>query len=318
MVGVLCGVAPRPVLADSPRDESPKEAPVVVIVGSKSDGPVVALLRAELRDLGLRVVDESARGEVPFDFRVVVAPTRLEVWSADRSTGAVTLREVFAEANGAPIEPRTAVLHVVELLRWHTRGQGPASRSEPPRPSSPKAPAAPPAPRSELRLTILPEALYSPGGTSPGYGVKLDVLQRWGTLGVRLAGSTLLVPNQRAEPEGTAEVTPWVVSLQAAWVSRRVHDDVGSELGAGIALVSTRLRATSNEAYLAHEDHLLTAAPVLDGRLHYALSETLALALGGALLFPFRSDRIQFGEREVAHHGRLLGTLGLGIAVTVR
>jgi hypothetical protein len=292
-------------------------AATVVIAADPPDGAIVPLLRAELQALGLQVV-ESGTPDASVRFRVVVTPSKLEVWVSDPATGQVVLREVFTQSDGAPIESRTAVLHAVELLRWQLQGASPRSRPEPPPVLAPAPAPPPPAVVTDYRLTVLPQAQYSPGGMRMGVGAQFDVLWRRGWFGLRLVGSSLLVPHRIEAAEGRAEVVSRLGGLEAVLLHVGSAPGFGADVGMGMALSISHLRGTAADTYVAHDDDLITAAPIVDVRASYRVSQGLALVLGSSLAVPLRSDRIRFDGREVGRYGAVLATVGLGVETTIR
>lgn len=301
----------------------------------------VALLKAELEGLGLEVV--SARladapvdapsptrsADAPEEFRIVLRPTHVEVWIFDRAAGKVTLREVFAESDGTPLDTRTAVLHAVELLHWHLRERFPRTRRAAPAKDSPAkgvtAQAAPPpaAPTPERRLTwsisLAPRALYSPGGTSLGVGAQIDVDRRWSQLAVRLFAASALVPNELVSSEGSAQVTSRFLGLEAVLFSSEAltPSDLQASVGLGVALVSNELRGRATRGYAAHDDWVLTAAPILELRVSYVVTDSVAIDLCSSVMTPLRASRLRFGEREAGRYGQLVATLGIGPRIAV-
>jgi hypothetical protein len=90
-----------------------------------------------------------------------------------------------------------------------------------------------------------------------------------------------------------------------------------TSLGAGMAIVSTRLRGTTEQPYQAHEDRLLTLAPLLELRTSQPLSETFAISFSTMAMTPLRSDSLRFAEREVGTHGVLFLSFGVGLQATL-
>jgi hypothetical protein len=291
--------------------------PHLVVVTSPEESELLPLLRAELKDLGLEVVEHQP-GNEPMEqlggvvaCRIIVNPGSIEVSILEPSSGRVTLREIFSQSDNTPVEARTAVLHVVELLRWHLQGRSPSSRATPPGPTTAKL--APPPSHARWLLSFIPLALYSPGGTKPGLGANLDLAWMGDDVGIRATASTLLVPNRLSATEGTAKLTP---SLFGAELVLPLIDNprgLSANAALGLSLVTLRLRGTTKQAYQTQDDDLLTAAPLLELRATYALSNTLSATLAGTGLVPLRSDAIYFAERHVGTYGKTLFTLGLGL-----
>ena len=311
---------------------SPRHRAVIVVSPTKQDS--VALLRAELQALGLEVVVESAPGEGQAasrsrpastthdaeDFRIVLRPTQVEVWILDSGTGRVRLREVFAKSDGTPLDARTAVLQAVELVQWHLREWEPQTRSLPRAPSLP-APAASfthVARRNEWLFSLVPQALYSPGGTTLGVGAEIDAAWRSSHFAGRLFASSVLLPNELFSSEGSAQVTSRFLGLEGVLLSSAgpISSGLETSLGVGVALVSTELRGSAASGYQAHDDQLLTAAPILDLRASYIVNDSVAIALCSSLMTPLRSNSLRFADREAARYGQFVATFGIGPRIT--
>lgn len=314
-------------------DSGARRRVVLIVSPAQQDG--IALLRAELKALGLEV-SEVSLGDGPADpsslprsannpeeFRIVLRSAHVEVWIFNRATGKVIQREVFAESDGTPLDTRTAVLHTVELLRWQLRERQPRTRRD----SASKAPSQPAIPsvvmdpeRQQAWLfSLFPQALYSPGGTSLGVGAELDVAWRWSRFSARLFASSALLPNELTSTEGTTQVTSRFVGLEAVVLSseRPLLSGLEASLGVGAALVGTELRASAASGYRAHDDQLLTVAPLLDLRASYVVSRSVAIALCSSLLAPLRSSSLRFGDHEAGSYGRVIVSVGVGPQITV-
>jgi hypothetical protein len=311
----------------------------VLLIVSPAQQDSLALLRAELEALGLEVsevkdVGKASLGEEPFDpsslpkssnapeeFRIVLRPTHVEVWVFDRATRKVTLREIFAESDGAPLDTRTAVLHTVELLRWQLHEGQPKTQREPVVGSRSAAPAAI-ANQEQQRtwlFSLVPQAVYSPGGTSLGAGAELDAAWRWSRFAARLLVSSALLPNELTSIEGTAQIVSRTIGLEGVLLSSKQPLFSGFEvgLGLGVALVGTELRARAASGYQAQDDQLLTAAPLLDLRASYALSRFVAIAACSSILTPARANSLRFGDREAGRYGQLIVNVGVGAQITI-
>jgi hypothetical protein len=161
-------------------------------------------------------------------------------------------------------------------------------------------------------LSALPHLVYSPGGTTAGGGVELDIVHYWSRLGVRGFMAMALLPNRYAAAEGTAEARPRLAGVQGVWFIEPDGASPSASMGAGVAVVSTVLDASAEPGYRSADDHLFTAAPIVDLRVAAPLGKRVALVAAGSVLTPLRSDRMVFAEREVARHGEVLLTVGLG------
>ncbi len=291
--------------------------PSVVIVASPPDSPVVPLLRAELRATGLDVVDEAEPDRATLSLHVTFAGQSLEVSVVDEATGRTTLREVFSQTDGTPMDARTAVLHAVELLHWHLSPHL-APETAAPKPAPQQQPLSEPAPDAfHLDAALLPLSSYSPGGTTPGLGAELDVLFRFRELGVRALGATLLVPGRIDRSAGSIDVTSRWAALEATWLSPETRSGTAFELGTGAALLDNALRGTPSADLLGGSDTLLTPALFVDLRARQRLTHSFAITLGTSALLPLTSDELRILDRKVGRYGQLIATLGLGFEVTL-
>lgn len=332
-VVLVATLAPRSLLAQQasppirllPRPATPElreatAAPPLVVVTSPKDSAILPLLRAELKDLGLSVLERNP-GDEPMEqpgsviaCRIIVNPGSIEVSILDQSSGRVSLREIFSQQEDTPVEARTAVLHVVELLRWHLQGTTPNSKAPEP---TPMAPPSNPKDGSRWLLTVMPMGLHSPGGTKPGLGVNLDLAWMGKHLGAQLSASTLLLPNRLTSTEGTASITPQLYTGAIVVPLLDSTKGVSTSATLGLTLVTLRLRGTTNQPYQTQQDDLLTAAPLLGLRASYALHSNFAVTLSGSGLLPLRSDNVYFAERRVGSYGATIFTLGLGLTVKI-
>jgi hypothetical protein len=307
--------------------------PKVVVLSAK-DEIVLPLLRAELRELGLEVLEKSLEFVEPTEltptddlvnYRIVVTPNEIEVSVYDATTGQRRIREVFTQNGETSLASRTVVLHAVELLRWHLREQA-ERQTSPPNEMNPGVRIKPLRSPRELpkvttarfafHFTLLPHMTFSPGGTSAGAGTALDATLRFGHFGSRVFGSALLLPNRLTDKEGSAEASPQLVGLEVLLFPHPFHAKTSTSLGAGVAIVSNRLRGITKTNYVPHDDYLLTLAPVIDLRLHQSISERFGIVFSSMTLLPIRSTSLIFDEREVGKYGSVLLNLGGGLQLT--
>ena len=301
------------IAAEVPRsapDTASAERTVTLV--APADHPTLPVIRAELGALGL-TLREGRPDDVPGDsrFRVVLADGKIEVWARERGTHRTVLREVFTQADSSPVAQLTAVLQAVELIR--TQLDAPAPKPVPPPEPPPPPPPAPPEKRSGWLLSTVATLVYSPGGTTVGAGAELDVVRYWSQIGIRGFAATAWLPNRKVASEGTAEATPRFAGVQGVWIADRGRAGIAANAGAGVALVGTRLTASADAGYRAAEDHLFTVAPIVDLRVGAPLGARVALVATAAVLIPLRSDRILFGDRQVARHGEAIVTGGAGL-----
>lgn len=310
-------------------------APRIVLVTDDSGAHVAAMLRSELKALGMDVVEQAhAADEVlprdltaaarRFDaiaaFRVLVAPAAVEVWIADRVTGKVVLREVLPQGVGSTVEDSVVVLRAVELLR--------ASLAEVEAPHPPRGElAAPPGseritgfPDSAERfsLTLAPAGLFSPGGAG-GSAAVLAALgwraSRW--FGLRLLGGASLTAAEVVSPEGTVAIWSRWLGVELVVASPPASGRWRPHAGVGGALVATdmrgRLAPSSAGLYRAREDTLLSPALMLSAGLSYRLSRNLRLGATLCAAAPWRSPTIVIAGRDVATYGApiLAGAMGV-------
>jgi len=308
------GAEPQPTASDQVRPVT-----AAIIGTSPIHQEFVPLVRAELAELGVEVVEEPEDSTTAFTFRILIKPTSLEVWILDRRTGQLALREVFTQSDGRALEARTAALHAVELLRWHLTDVQPRLR---PRPSPPTGEEVPeratvesrqPARRREFGLGFAPTLRFAPGGFGHGISGQLDTSFRSGVLGLRAMATTTLREHSLERAEGRAEARSQSLAVEALLVLPAEPTRLSVSLGAGFALVSTELRGVAASGYLAEDDQLLTAAPLLDGRLHLRLLPMLQAILGASLLVPLRSSEVVFEQRTVATYGRWHLSLAAGL-----
>jgi hypothetical protein len=166
-------------------------------------------------------------------------------------------------------------------------------------------------------VSALGGALYSPGGATVGVSGEFDVLGRYGPIGLRLFGSAPLVPNRIRDAIGSADLSTRTAGLQAVWVPSVERHRWFAEVGVGSALVSLFLEGNARDGFAAHDDDLLTVAPIADARLGLRVTDALRLVAGTAVLVPLRSDRVRFAGEVVGRYGQVLVTAGLGIELAV-
>lgn len=300
--------APTSELSDTTLDQR------TVTLVAPAGHPALPQLRAELQALDLIIQEAHPHGAVvESDYRVVLGERQTEVWVADSQTHRTTLREVFPPADADPVARLTLVLQIVELLRTELEAPGPSR--DIPVPLS--APAPPPARASRWVLSVVPQVIYSPGGTTVGAGAELDVVRHWSSVGLRGFVAPTLLPNRQSAREGVAQATPHFGGIQGVWLARDEGSPLVASLGTGVALIGTRYTASAKPGYRSRSDHLLAVAPVVDLRLGAPLGDSVAMVASGTLMIPLRSDRMFFDDREVARHGEALLTAGLGLQVTL-
>lgn len=306
------------------------EAARIVVIADHADAAIIPLLKAELVQLGLQVIEvEKSAGEVvPRElteaasehhavaaFRVQVSSNTVEVWIADRATGKVSLREVFTQGSDSRVEARLVVLQAVELLRWSLKE---FEAPHPPRGDLPKPPATlagfTGTPRDDrLAFGIAPLLLLSPGGANVGAGAQLDMTIRWSWVGTRFVYGQLVLPAVLESDTGRAELSTRWFAVQAVALSSAWTDRFKPSIGLGVAMVSTSMHGIATFPRLASDDSLFTVAPMIDGRLGYTVGRHLQLTAGLSAMAALESDAIYFENRRVGSYGRLFFTTAIGV-----
>ncbi len=293
--------------------------PQVALDVTPPDSPIVPLLCAELRELGVDVADGPPGSATTVTMHIVLTSELLEVRIVDQTTGRTTERETFSVIMGSPMDPRTAVLHAVELLRWDLRftpaATDPTALHTPPSASTPARPSSP-SPTSNMRIGLIPFALYSPGGAGVSLGGQVDILKRWGRLGARVLGGSVFLPSGVSVPEGSIEATAsWggVAGVLIVGGDRRTS----LEVGLGATIFASALHGKANADNLGKDDHLLTVAPLGEFRLRQRVTPGFALSLDSAFFVPLRSSRLLVLDREVGRFGQVVMTLGLGVELAL-
>lgn len=293
-------------------EATPQQVELAVTPAGSSIAP---LLRAELSELGLVVVAASDSLRI----EVVLTSDSLEVRLIDAESGRIKGQEVFSAPAGHSMDARTAALHAAEFLRWHlrTHALGDSNVVNAPTSAAPEhvVPASNRA-SSSLHLSLLPMAVYSPGGTSIGMAGELDLLRRWRAIGARLLGASSFVHNSLYSAEGSIDVSAYLGGLEGVLL---FETQLGTalELGAGAALFGSSSRGNPSANNLGRSEQLLTVAPLADVRLRQRLSADWAFTLSSMCLVPLRSTRLRALEREVGRYGQAVFTLGLGVELTL-
>ncbi len=319
----LAAVFARPVYAaqDSAR---------IVVVTDHADSAIIPLLRAELTQLGLEVIEvengaheviaheltETARQyHAVAAFRVLVSSHTVEVWIADRVTGNVSLREVFTQSADSNIEVRLVVLQAVELLRWCLKEVEPfhPSRGDVQQPPPTLAAYAGTQKDDSQALGIAPLALFSLGGATPGAGAQLDMTVRWSWVGTRLGYGQLVFPANFETSAGRAELVSRWFAIQIVGFGRTWARRITPRIAMGVAMVSTSLHGIANPPRVATDDNLFSVAPILDGRLGYKVAPHVQLTLSFSVMLPLRSDTVVFEGQTAGTYGTLLVAPAIGI-----
>lgn len=332
----------RPACADeiSPAEAAvaapaPPEEPRVVLVTDHSDAALLMLLRAELRALGISVV-EVERGKddfVPADlraaarslgavaaFRVLVSSGTVEVWIADRVTGKVVLREILAQGDGTRVNERVVVAQAIELLRASLMEiEAPhVSRGEVPAPQALAQVSGFPVERERFWLSLAPTAMWSPGGPGPSLGGSLGLgLRAWRFLGVAVDAGSAVMPSRLTRPSGTAEITTRWLGADVLALRPPGAGPWRPRAGLGAVAVFTALRGLAVAPRQGYDVTLVTMAPTLHADLGYAITKNLRVTAGVGLMVPLAFSTLVFEKETVGTYGRVLvlGTVGVEAAL---
>jgi hypothetical protein len=325
-IGLVSWVASAPAAAE---DDAR-----IVIITDHGDSAIIPLLRAELNQLGLQVIEVEKRTDevIPQEltevarqqhavaaFRVQVSSNTVEVWIADRVTGKVSLREVFTQGSDSRVEARLVVLQAVELLRWSLQ------EAHAPHPLRSEASSTPPTltkpkdyPQEDpLTLGVAPLLLISPGGASPGAGAQLSMTVRWSWVGTRFAYGQLVLPAVLETAAGRAELTTRWFAVEGVALGPASTKKLKPSLGLGVAMISTSLHGISNPPRVASDDSLFSIAPIIDGQIAYSAGKHVQLTLSTSAMIPFKSDVLYFEEQQVGTYGKLLVSGALGVQVGI-
>jgi len=306
----------------------------IVIITDHADAAIIPLLRAELNQLGLQVIeverqtDEVIPGELTeaarqhhavAAFRVQVSSNTVEVWIADRVTGKVSLREVFTQGSDSRVEARLVVLQAVELLRWSLQEvdaphplRGEVSS---PLPTLAKVKEYPQ--EDPLIFGVAPLFLFSPGGASLGAGAQLDMTLRWSWVGTRFTYGQLVFPAVLETAAGRAELTTRWFAIEGVALGHTSKRRLSPSLGIGLAMISTSMHGMSGPPRLVSDDSLFTISPIVEGQIGYSLGKHVQLILGTSVMTPLKSDAIYFEGQGVGTYGKLFVSTALGIQVGI-
>ena len=303
----------------------------IVIVSDSADTTIIPLLRGELSQLGLEIIEIQTRSgddvgrelskttrdyHALAAFRVSVASHSVEVWIADRATGTVSLREVFSQGPDSSEEVRLVVLQAVELVRWSLKEPPQAPARE--RVSAPHGVASnlSQAKRDRIAFAAAPYVLLSPGGASAGAGVQFDLALRWSSVGTRVGYAQPLLPALIEKNGNRGELSSRWLSIQMVWNGPRTAV-LEPSFGLGVALVRTTLHGVAAPTRIPSDDRLFTVAPVADARLGIYLAAHVQLLVGVGLLVPLRSDNVVFEGKSAGTYGSAFVAPTLGIEASV-
>ncbi|WP_437672118.1 hypothetical protein [Sorangium sp. So ce131] len=332
--------------ADETREELPSTIAVLSAPGDRFGLRVVA----ELESLGFRVelldpaaepvsrasLEASAREAGALAaIRAIPSGRGVEVWIADRVTGKTVLREMAGRAGdgGAEeLDDAALALRVVELLRASLLeaslpepppGELPATREireklRVPAPSAlSDAPAPAPAPAhvQELRVSLAPGVLLSPGGL--GAAVSADLGLAWMPsehVGV-VAFAAIPLTNARKERQDlSVDLSALLAGGGVRFTTHARRWAPSADLGlAALALRTAGLVAGA--ASTRGESSAVTVAPFTRLGLAFAVTPWLRLradVLAGAIV---QGVSVQIEGNEIATWGRpfLLSSAGVDI-----
>jgi hypothetical protein len=242
---------------------------------------------------------------------VALTPESLDVRIVDQRTGRSTIQEAFP---GTSMDLRTAVLHAVELLRWHLRF---TPASEAPAAATPTTPVeiepAPPVSlaQSNTRVGLTSLASYSPGGSGLGIGGQIDVLRQWGRFGARVLAGTVFVPNRISVPEGSLEISASWGGLAGVLILGGQRTTT-LEIGAGASIFVSALHGTANTGNVGQDDRVITFSPFGELRLRRRVTRKFGVNVGSAVLVPYESSHLRVLDREVGRYGQVVVAFGIG------
>jgi len=311
-----------------------QEGKRIVVVTDRADSATLPLLRGELGQLGLEVIEvESSVSELSSTdltetarqhhavaaVRVRISGHTVEVWTVDRATGDVSLREVFTQGVKSSVEARLVVLQAVELLRWSLKDVEPPPKAQRESRMTSSEKLAPMSVHQEGRLFlgVAPFALLSPGGASSSAGAQFDLAFRWSWVATRFAYAQSLLPASMDSLGSQAELSTRWLSIQALFMSSALSSRVRPSLGIGAALLSTRLHGIAAAPRTASNDRLFSVAPILDARLSCAVIQQMRIFAGISVLVPMRSDNVVFQGKSVGTYGALFVAPGAGVEVII-
>jgi hypothetical protein len=314
----LCAAGAAAAAPPVPGDAGGVGAPLVALVGTTEDDPLMGRLAAELRALGFALdtralavedpgvdleVDAALRAGARAAVRVESRAGRITVSVADPLSHAVTLREVLEGAPTAAVESMLAV-RTVEFVRAtllgvpaDAPGAGAPSgavvtKPEPGLPALSAPVAAPVLPA--LAFSITSGVAAAAGGLGAQGELGLSARLRVGRLvGLELTGlapiTSEAVPGSAA-PD--ARATFWLVG-GGLYLWHPVGAAGGLELGAGALAVALRVAGDPTAGWTGGSTTRVGAAGYARAGATFALSRLLALRtdllVGGAFLRPVAS-----------------------------
>ena len=322
---MACSLVPRAAAAAAPQR--------IVVVSDSEDTTLIPLLRGELNQLGLEVIDVRAQANEEIGqtlaktardytavaaFRVRISSHTIEVWIADRATGNVALREVFSQNPQSSDEARLVVLQAVELVRWSLKDTEPRAKPSPRTPVPSEAPVVAGASGSRRRVTLsaAPYALLSPGGASPGAGAQLDLAFAWSWVGTRFSYAQPIFQASIQRDISRADIASRWLAVEMLLEGSSAKP-IRPSLGVGAAMVLTTLHGVAPAPRGTNDDRLVTVAPIADGRLGFSLAPRLCGFAGLSVLVPFRSDNIVFEGNSAGTYGKVMATVMAGIEASL-
>jgi hypothetical protein len=311
----------------APGDERPR--PRVLLIGKRSDDPLLKALRAELSDLDVTVVqrdaaerlDAAAReDDAVAAIRLLPARNGVEVWMADATSGRSLLRQVIVDESPGGPNHSVVALQTAELLRTSLLFDNVElpPREPPPEPEerspSPR-PSAGPARRSS-RAAAEAEAglgaLYSPGGAGAALQLWLSAhypLNAWLSLGVDL--SLPLGRGALEGPEGLALVGAQVATVDARLRLRQGGGPWFAGVGVGLGVLRLTTEAEAVAPLEATDADVVTGVLFVRADGGVAVASWLRVGARGALGLSVPRVELSFAGNRAGTWGLpVLGVLG--------
>jgi hypothetical protein len=335
---VLCGA---PASLAAPR--------VAIIHGSEVEADIVQRLRAELDTLGLEVAVSrmqtatagtdthlAAACALGTDAAIRIAFERRQValWVADCRVPKVVLDERLARDDAAD---DVAALRVVELVRATVielrlpgvHADGAASQSQ--EPATPARPAARSRPVEREHRSARPPKPPREGRLSAALGpaVELSLPDRpalplvWIGVGYRATSSMKLdawlsvspTTAELSQPEGSADVRPVTIALQASFAPRA--EAWSPELGLGVAAQHILVQGRADAPYQARSDPITVALPFARAALVRRLTPRFGVGAHGWCGYAIPRPVVRFVGREAFEMQRPALGIGILLALTL-
>jgi hypothetical protein len=245
--------------------------------------------------------------------RAVPSARGVEVWIADRVTGKTVLREMTADGL-APDRDAALALRVVELLRASLLeislpvpplGEIPAPPQLRAQMSLPAPGTLVEKPAPNLRFSLAPGLLLSPGGFVPAASLTLDLAwmpsEHVGVLA--LAALPLSRPQVSGAP-GSADLEVLFAGVGARFLFTTRASRWAPTADLGFAAVWLRSAGTGNAGFRGGSDTNSTAAPFVRLGLAFAVTPLFRLRADVLTGVITQGTSIQLAEHQVASWGQ--------------